>query len=185
MYLCTSSFLRFLPSFILSCLPSLLGSLGFFFAIYSRTKRDKDQMACGICSSMVYVFRVKIMMSSLSDVEFLFTSSPNPLVPSSTSSAQSSASISSPSQILILAPSRCCSPLQSSPYMKDKYLMALVKLNTQYCKRKCCSIQGGRSWRAFGERKITPQSFRRARICTFSRQKRRFLQLRNNWYFLL
>ena len=45
--------------------------------------------------------------------------------------------------------------------------------------------QGGRSWRAFGERKITPQSFRRARICKFSRQKRRFLQLRKYWYFLL
>ena len=38
--------------------------------------------------------------------------------------------------------------------------------------------QGGRSWLAFGERKIIPQSFRRARICKFSRQKRRFLQLR-------
>ena len=90
---------------------------------------QKGQRPDGLwhCSSMVYVFRVKIMMSSLSDVEFLFTSSPNPLVPSSTSSARSSASISSPSQILILAPLRCCSPLQSPPYMKDKYLMALVK----------------------------------------------------------
>ena len=36
---------------------------------------------------------------------------------------------------------------------------------------------------AFGERKITPQSFRRARICKFSRQKRRFLQLRKYWCF--
>ena len=45
--------------------------------------------------------------------------------------------------------------------------------------------QGGRSWQAFGERKITPQSFRRARICKFSRQKRCFLQLRKCWYFLL
>ena len=34
--------------------------------------------------------------------------------------------------------------------------------------------QGGRSWLAFGKRKIIPQSFRRARICKFSRQKRRF-----------
>ena len=41
--------------------------------------------------------------------------------------------------------------------------------------------QGGRSWLAFGERKIIPQSFRRARICKFSRQKRRFLQLRKYW----
>ena len=30
--------------------------------------------------------------------------------------------------------------------------------------------QGGRSWLAFGERKIIPQSFRRARIYKFSRQ---------------
>ena len=41
--------------------------------------------------------------------------------------------------------------------------------------------QGGRSWLAFGERKIIPQSFRRARICKFWRQKRRFLQLRKYW----
>ena len=33
------------------------------------------------------------------------------------------------------------------------------------------SGQGGRSWRPFGERKIIPQSFRRARIYKFSRQK--------------
>ena len=39
-----------------------------------------------------------------------------------------------------------------------------------------CFHQGGRSWRPFGERKIIPQSFRRARIYKFSRQKRRFLQ---------
>ena len=44
--------------------------------------------------------------------------------------------------------------------------------------------QGGRGWRAFSERKIIPQSFRRARICKFSRQKRRFLQLRKYWLFL-
>ena len=41
--------------------------------------------------------------------------------------------------------------------------------------------QGGRSWLAFGERKIIPQRFRRARICKFSRQKHRFLQLRKYW----
>ena len=46
------------------------------------------------------------------------------------------------------------------------------------------SRQGGRSWRPFGERKIIPQSFRRARIFKFSRQKRRFLQLRKYWLFL-
>ena len=40
-------------------------------------------------------------------------------------------------------------------------------------------------WRPFGESKIIPQSFRRARIYKFSRQKRRFLQLRKYWYFLL
>ena len=45
--------------------------------------------------------------------------------------------------------------------------------------------QGGKSWLAFGERKVIPQSFRGARICKFSRQKRRFLQLRKYWYFLL
>ena len=38
-------------------------------------------------------------------------------------------------------------------------------------------LQGGRSWLAFGERKIIPQSFRRARICKFSRQKRRFFTI--------
>ena len=37
--------------------------------------------------------------------------------------------------------------------------------------------QGGRSWRAFGERKINPQSFRRARICKFSRQKHCFFTI--------
>ena len=41
--------------------------------------------------------------------------------------------------------------------------------------------QGGRSWLAFGEGKIIPQSFRRARICKFWRQKRRFLQLHKYW----
>ena len=35
--------------------------------------------------------------------------------------------------------------------------------------------QGGRGWLAFGDRSRIPQSFRRARICKFSRQKRRFL----------
>ena len=45
-------------------------------------------------------------------------------------------------------------------------------------------MQGGRGWRAFGERKIIPQSFRRARICKFSRQKTSFLQLRKYWLFL-
>ena len=37
--------------------------------------------------------------------------------------------------------------------------------------------QGGTCWLAFGERKIIPQSFRRALICKFSRPKYRFLQL--------
>ena len=41
---------------------------------------------------------------------------------------------------------------------------------------KMAQNQGGRSWRPFGERKIIPQSFRRARIYKFSRQKHRFLQ---------
>ena len=44
--------------------------------------------------------------------------------------------------------------------------------------------QGGASWLAFGERKIIPQSFRRARICKFLRQKHCFLQLRKYWLFL-
>ena len=35
--------------------------------------------------------------------------------------------------------------------------------------------QGGRSWQAVVERGRIPQSFRRARKCKFSRQKRRFL----------
>ena len=37
--------------------------------------------------------------------------------------------------------------------------------------------QGGTSWLAFGERKIIPQSFRRARICKFSRQKTLFFTI--------
>ena len=39
---------------------------------------------------------------------------------------------------------------------------------------KC--IQGGRGWRAFDERKIIPESFRRACICKFLRQKRTFFK---------
>ena len=35
--------------------------------------------------------------------------------------------------------------------------------------------QGGRGWLAFVDRSRIPQSFRRARICKFLRQKRRFL----------
>ena len=39
--------------------------------------------------------------------------------------------------------------------------------------------QGGRSWLAFGERKIIPQSFRRARVCANFRNKNIiFLQMR-------
>ena len=38
-------------------------------------------------------------------------------------------------------------------------------------------LQGGTSWLAFGERKIIPQSFRRARICKFSRQKTLFFTI--------
>ena len=45
-------------------------------------------------------------------------------------------------------------------------------------------LQGGTSWLAFVERKIIPQGFRRAHIFKFSRQKRRFLQLRKYWLFL-
>ena len=140
-YVSVHKFLFTISSLFYPILSTLSSRVTWVF-LCNIFKDKKGQRPDGLwhCSSMVYVFRVKIMMSSLSDVEFLFTSSPNPLVPSSTSSAQSSASISSPSQILILAPLRCCSPLQSPPYMKDKYLMALVKLNTQYCKRKCCSI---------------------------------------------
>ena len=41
--------------------------------------------------------------------------------------------------------------------------------------------QGGRSWLAFGERKMIPQSFCGARICKFSRHKHRFLQLHKYW----
>ena len=44
--------------------------------------------------------------------------------------------------------------------------------------------QGGRGWLAFGDRSRIPQSFRRARIFKFSRQKRRFLQLRENRPFV-
>ena len=45
--------------------------------------------------------------------------------------------------------------------------------------------QGGRGWLAFVDRNRIPQSFRRARICKFSRQKRRFLQLRENRPFVV
>ena len=45
--------------------------------------------------------------------------------------------------------------------------------------------QGSRGWLAFGDRSRIPQSFRRARICKFSRQKRRFLQLRENRPFVV
>ena len=136
-YVSVHKFLFTISSLFYPILSTLSSRVTWVF-LCNIFKDKKGQRPDGLwhCSSMVYVFRVKIMMSSLSDVEFLFTSSPNPLVPSSTSSARSSASISSPSQILILAPLRCCSPLQSPPYMKDKYLMALVKLNTQYCIRK-------------------------------------------------
>merc|ERR1712192_60026 len=46
-------------------------------------------------------------------------------------------------------------------------------------------MQGGRGWLAFGDRSRIPQSFRRARICKLSRQKRRFLQLRENRPFVV
>ena len=45
--------------------------------------------------------------------------------------------------------------------------------------------QGGRGWLAFGDRSRIPQSFRRARICKFSRQKHCFLQLRENRPFVV
>ena len=45
--------------------------------------------------------------------------------------------------------------------------------------------QGGMSWLAFGYRSRIPQSFCRARICKFSRQKRHFLQLRENRPFVV
>ena len=46
-------------------------------------------------------------------------------------------------------------------------------------------VQGGRGWLAFGDRSRIPQSFRRARICKFLRQKHRFLQLRENRPFVV
>ena len=52
-----------------------------------------------------------------------------------------------------------------------------------YCVAFITDPQGGRSWRPFGERKIIPQSFRRARIFKCSRQKRCFLQLCKYWWF--
>ena len=42
-------------------------------------------------------------------------------------------------------------------------------------KAQLTNCQGGRGWLAFGDRSRIPQSFRRARICKFSRQKHRFL----------
>ena len=45
--------------------------------------------------------------------------------------------------------------------------------------------QGGRGWLAFADRTRIPQSFRRARICKFSRQTHRFLQLRENRPFVV
>ena len=44
--------------------------------------------------------------------------------------------------------------------------------------------QGGRGWLAFGDRSRIPQSFRIARICKSSGQKRPFLQLRENRLFV-
>ena len=50
------------------------------------------------------------------------------------------------------------------------FVIVIVTLGALYMMVR----QGGRGWRAFGERKIIPQSFRRARICKFLRHKHRF-----------
>ena len=96
----------------------------------------------------------------------------------------------------------CCNPFQKHTI---KFLLALekLKLSLPYHEvlRKCRNDhvrtpkinfnltkglqQGGRGWLAFGDRSRIPQSFRRARICKFSRQKRRFLQLRENRPFVV
>ena len=46
-------------------------------------------------------------------------------------------------------------------------------------------LQGGRGWLAFVHRSRIPQSFRRARICKFSRQKHRFFFKRENRPFVV
>ena len=50
---------------------------------------------------------------------------------------------------------------------------------TVYCSRSRTfpSHQGGRGWLAFGDCSRIPQNFRRARICNFLRQKRRFFMI--------
>ena len=73
-------------------------------------------------------------------------------------------------------PANPCHPEVNPAYTSSK---GRRKKNCAFCTRRL--PQGGRGWLAFGERKIIPQSFRRVRICKFSRKKRRFLQLRKYW----
>ena len=66
-----------------------------------------------------------------------------------------------------------------SSFESCKY--SFLAVNSRFASLK----QGGRGWLAFGDRIRNPQSFRRARICKFSRQKHRFLQLPENRPFVV
>ena len=57
--------------------------------------------------------------------------------------------------------------------MTLQVILVAAPARARYVGRK----QGGTSWLAFGERKIIPQSFRRAGIYKFSRQKHRFFTI--------
>ena len=61
MYLCTSSFLRFLPSFILSCLPSLLGHLGFSLRYIQGQKGTKT---ISMPVKLGVIIQVKLLLQS-------------------------------------------------------------------------------------------------------------------------
>ena len=68
----------------------------------------------------------------------------------------------------------------------DKYTGSIsghIKVDSQ--SEGCHKKQGGRGWLAFVHRSRITQSFRRARICKFLRQKRCFLRLRENWQFVV
>ena len=73
----------------------------------------------------------------------------------------------------------CWTVLLSGPEDQSDFLPSLISELT------FSPYQGGRGWLAFGDRSRIPEGFRRARICKFSRQKRLFLQLRDNRPFVV
>ena len=76
----------------------------------------------------------------------------------------------------------CISYIPSGPLI---ILIVITIISSSISLVLTTSPQGGRSWLAFVHRRRIHQSFRRAHICKFLRQKRRFLQLQENRLFVV